>query len=380
MFLNLNLAKHFPLKFISKTTAFAIAFILFFSANQAKSASLFFQLDTLKTGLINPWGMDQFPDSSFIISEKSKGLFLFKKNSVLKIKNLPAFYVRGQGGFLDVRVHPDYPQKPWIYFTFASPSKSKSKKGITALMRAELKGLKLINKKYFFKGEQFTGKGVHFGSRIAFDSSNNVYFSLGDRGKRENAQDLNREAGKIYRYTENGVPLPSKELKNKSKLPAIYSYGHRNPQGLAFHPVTKELWSHEHGPRGGDEINIILSGANYGWPKATFGKEYYGPKISDHSSLPGMQDPIYHWTPSIAPCGMAFLSGPHYKGLENNLLIGSLKFAYIAQLKLKGQKVLQENKILNDIGRVRNVIMGRDGFVYIGIEGPGHILRLRLKQ
>lgn len=326
--------------------------------------------------LINPWGFTFFPDNSILITEKKGKLIHFKNGNKTEIKGLPEIYVRGQGGFMDVALHPNYKQNGWIYFTYASEVGA-GDGGNTSLMRAKLKDNELIKKEVLYKAFPNSRRGQHFGSRIVFDKDNHVYFSIGDRGNREeNPQDITRDCGKIYRLNDDGsIPKDNPFINQKNAKKAIYSYGHRNPQGMEVNPFTNEIWAHEHGPRGGDEINIIQKGKNYGWPKASFGINYSGSKFTDKTSIPGMENPIHYWTPSIAPSGMAFINSDKYGKWKGNLLVGSLKFRYVSRCILKGNKVFKEVKLLKDIGRVRSIEQGLDGYIYIGVENLG-IVRL----
>lgn len=331
-----------------------------------------YRIETVIDGLSNPWGMDWLPDGSMLITEKN-GEFLHWKDGILKeLQNGPDIYVRGQGGLLDIAVHPDYPTQPWIYFTFSSDSGAGSG-GNTQLSRARIEDGSLADIETLYKAAPNSRAGQHFGSRIAFDLDGYIYFSVGDRGKREeNPQDLSRDGGKIYRLHSDGrIPKDNPFVGTDGAKEAVFSFGHRNPQGLIRHPETGVIWSHEHGPKGGDEINIIEKGKNYGWPVITYGVNYSGSKITDETAHIGMEQPVYYWVPSIAPCGMDFVTGDRYPNWKGHLLVGSLKFNYIELVKLDGKKVVDRIKIAEDIGRVRNVKMGPDGFIYVGIEGRG---------
>ncbi|PWG05333.1 PQQ-dependent sugar dehydrogenase [Polaribacter aquimarinus] len=347
-----------------------VVFLTLFSFSQSK------EYEVVVPDLINPWGFTFLPDNSILITEKEGKLILFKNRKKTEIKGLPKIYVRGQGGFMDVELHPNYKENGWIYFTYASQDGG-GKGGNTTLMRAKIDDNALIDKEILYKANPNSKKGQHFGSRIAFDKENHVYFSIGDRGNRDqNPQDITRDCGKIYRLNDDGsIPKDNPFINNKGAKKAIYSYGHRNPQGMEINPFTNEIWAHEHGPRGGDEINIIQKGKNYGWPKASYGINYSGTKFTDKTSIPGMENPIHYWTPSIAPSGMAFISSDKYGKWKGNLLVGSLKFQYVSRCILKGNKVFKEVKLLKDIGRVRSIEQGMDGYIYVGVENLG-IVRL----
>ncbi|PQJ79084.1 PQQ-dependent sugar dehydrogenase [Polaribacter porphyrae] len=347
--------------------------IVFFSI---KSVSQNKEYELVVPDLTNPWGFTFLPDNSMLITEKEGRLIHFKNGRKTEIKNLPEIYVRGQGGFMDIELHPNYEENGWIYFTYAS-SEGKGNGGNTTLMRAKLKDNQLVNKKVLYKASPNSRRGQHFGSRIAFDKENHVYFSVGDRGNRDvNPQDITRDCGKIYRLNDDGsIPKDNPFVYKKNAKKGIYSYGHRNPQGMEINPFTNEIWAHEHGPRGGDEINIIQKGKNYGWPKASFGINYSGTKFTDKTSIKGMENPIHYWTPSIAPSGMAFINSDKYGKWKGNLLVGSLKFQYVSRCILKENKIFKEVKILKGVGRMRSIEQGNDGFIYVGIENLG-IIRL----
>jgi glucose/arabinose dehydrogenase len=206
-----------------------------------------------------------------------------------------------------------------------------------------------------------------------FDNEGYLYFSVGDRGRRDdNPQDLTRDGGKVYRLHDDGtIPSDNPFVETDGAVKAAFSYGHRNPQGMVRHPKTGAIWTHEHGPLGGDEINIIRAGANYGWPEITYGKNYSGTTITKDTALPGMEQPLYYWIPSIAPSGMTFVSGGVYPEWEGSLLVGSLKFEYLERLVIENNKVIYREKVAEDIGRVRDVIMGVDGYIYLAVENKG---------
>ena len=326
------------------------------------------------------WGMTFLPDGSMLITEKSGELIHFKDGNKQKVEGAPQVYVRGQGGFLDVALDPDYENNGWIYFTYSS-SEGEGEGGNTALMRAKLENGKLTNKQDLYKATPNSTRGQHFGSRIDFDEEGKLYFSVGDRGNRdENPQDITRDGGKVYRLNPDGsIPADNPFVGQANAKEAIYSYGHRNPQGMIYNPETNEIWVHEHGPQGGDEINVVKKGANYGWPVVTFGINYDDTPITDQTSGPDFTDPIYYWLPSIAPSGFVFVTSDKYPELKGDLLVGSLKFQYLEHLSLDGKKVTAREKLLEGIGRVRDVVQAPDGFIYVSVEGKG-IVKLLPKQ
>ena len=335
--------------------------------------------EVVVSDLTNPWGFVFLPDNSLLITEKEGKIIHFKNNTKTEIEGLPEIYVRGQGGLLDISIHPNYKNNGWIYFSYASP-KGEGKGGNTAIMRAKIKNNTLIEKELLYKAEPNTTKGQHFGSRIVFDREGYLYFSIGERGERDiNPQDITRDCGKIYRLNDDGtIPKDNPFVDSKNAKKAIWSYGHRNPQGMEIHPETKDIWTHEHGPKGGDEINIIRKGKNYGWPIITYGKNYSGTTITNQTKKKGMEQPLHYWDPSIAPSGMAFISSDKYGDWKGSLLVGSLKFSYLDRCEIKNGKVVKEERLLDGIGRVRAIEQGPDGYIYVGVENIGIVKLLRL--
>jgi len=321
-----------------------------------------------------PWGMVWLPDGSMLITEKNGELIHYKNGIKTLINNVPEVYNRNQGGLLDIELHPKYAENGWIYLSYSSKEGSE-RGGHTALMRAKLKNNELTDIEKLYKGTPNTTRGHHFGSRIEFDTEGYLYFSIGDRGNRdENPQDVTRDGGKIYRFHDDGsIPKDNPFVNKDGAKKAVFSYGHRNPQGMAIHPIDGTIWIHEHGPRGGDEINVIKKGLNYGWPVITYGINYSGSSITDITIKEGMEQPLYYWTPSIAPSGMDFVTSDIYPNWKNDLLVGSLKFQYVELVELDNNKVIGRKKIVEDIGRIRNVRQGPDGYIYIAVENKGII-------
>ncbi|SDG58081.1 PQQ-dependent sugar dehydrogenase [Psychroflexus sediminis] len=323
------------------------------------------------------WGLDFFKDGSFLATSKEGQVYYHKNGETTKVAEIPNVYNRGQGGLLDLKIHPEYPEKPWVYMSHAS-TLGEEEGGHTALVRAPFTDGKMGEIELLYKASPNTTKGVHFGSRLQFDREGYLYMSIGERGAREvNPQDITRDGGKIYRFNDDGsIPEdnPFYILENAKK--AIYSYGHRNPQGMDMHPETGEIWVHEHGPRGGDEINIIKKAANYGWPIVSYGINYDGTEFTDETSMPGLREPFHYWVPSIAPSGMSFVTSDKYPELKGDLLVGSLKFQYLEHLDLEENTVQKRVKLLDKIGRVRSVKQSPDGFIYVGVEGVGIIKML----
>lgn len=342
-----------------------------------------YKVETVVEGIAVPWGMAWLPDGDMLVTNRDGQLYRVRNGQLSQpIGGLPEIHVNGQGGLLDIVLHPDYANNGWIYISFSSPEGAGAGSH-TAIMRAKLEGASLVQQQVLYKGEGNTRRGQHYGSRIAFDREGYLFFSIGERGAHfENAQQLDRDGGKIYRLHDDGrVPADNPFVNTPNAKPAIYSYGHRNPQGLTVHPVTGQIWEHEHGPMGGDEINIIQAGKNYGWPLVGYGINYNGEPLALATEREGIEQPIHYWDPSIAPSGMAFITSDRYgdAGDMQHLLIGSLKFLNIAHLILSGSKTELIENTFQGIGRVRNIKQGPDGYIYVATEGNG-ILKLMLDQ
>jgi glucose/arabinose dehydrogenase len=360
--------------------------ILFISATIQAEHSLHLDEDnkTYKTQLMwselsVPWGMAQLPDGRVLATERSGTLFLLTKNKTpIEIQGLPKIVAKNQGGLLDIVLHPDFVNNNFIFFTYASPE-GKGRGNNTALMRAKLdtKNNKLTEQKVFYKGEENSTKGAHYGSRIVINDGY-IYFSIGDRRARDlNPQDLSRDGGKIYRLNLDGsIPATNPFVDNAIMKKAIFSYGHRNPQGLIKLGDSGKIWSHEHGPKGGDEVNLIEAGKNYGWPVISYGINYNNTTFTSMTKKWGMEQPKLYWDPSIAPSGMAFIRSEKYPQWQGKVLLGSLKFHHLILLEIINDEVVKQTAIRLDVaGRIRNVIQGNDGYIYLGIDGKG-ILRI----
>jgi glucose/arabinose dehydrogenase len=318
------------------------------------------------------WSIEFFEDNSILAAVKSGSLFHYINGEKIEIGGLPEIYLRGQGGLMDIVLHPDFKENNWLYFSYASEDTGE-KGGNTTISRAKLINNNLVDLEVLYKASPNTRKGQHFGGRLTFDNENYLYFSVGDRGNRDvYPQDINLDGGKIYRINDDGsIPSDNPFFNNPNAKKAIYSYGHRNPQGMFKHPITGKIWTNEHGPRGGDEINIIKKGKNYGWPKITYGINYSGTTITKNKSLPKMEQPLYYWLPSIAPSSFEYISSDIYPNWKGSLLAGALVFKYIERISLKNDKVVYRSKIAENLGRPRDIKQGPDGFVYVSIEGKG---------
>ncbi len=336
-----------------------------------------FTLEKVVEGIAVPWGMTWLPDGDMLVTNRAGEMHRVSDGVAgMPLQGLPKIHANGQGGLLDIQLHPDYANNGWIYFSYSSPE-GEGDGSHTAITRAKLQGTSLVEQEVIYKGEGNTDRRQHYGSRIAFDDEGYLYFSIGDRGAHfENVQDLSRDGGKIYRLHDDGrVPSDNPFVDNAEAKPAIYSYGHRNPQGMAKNPVTGQIWAHEHGPQGGDEVNIIHPGKNYGWPIIGYGVNYGGAPLAVATEREGFEQPIHYWDPSIAPSGMTFVTSDKYPDWQGDLLVGSLKFAYIVKLDIDGNEVSGTETLFEGIGRVRNLREGPDGFIYVATEGNG-ILRI----
>ena len=336
-----------------------------------------FELILLAQNLGVPWGMVFIDNNKLLFTEREGNLKILHvpTGKVQSVSGLPDIFVAGQGGLLDVILHPGFKDNKTIYFTF---SQKKEKRGYTtALARASLKGRRLKNVEVLFFAKPLTSASIHFGSRIVFHKGF-LFFTVGDRGRKDEAQNLDSHLGKLLRLTEDGkIPPDNPFVGRKDARPEIWTYGHRNPQGLFLHRETEELWLQEHGPKGGDEINLIKKGANYGWPVITHGKSYLGFKIGEGVAKKGMEQPVKHWTPSIAPCGLLIYSGKKFPRWKGDMFSGALALTHLNRLKIKDKKVLKEERLFPELNfRVRHVIEGPEGFIYISAD-RGWILKLK---
>ena len=339
-----------------------------------------FRVSTLLTGLENPWSVAFLPDGQMLITERAGRLRLVSSDFKLDpkpIEGLPEVVSHGQGGLFDVVLHPQYAQNAWIYWAYNAPGPGGWG---TALARGKLQGQRMTDVQVLFSMQPKTRSGFHFGGRIVFDQAGFVYLTLGDRGDKDRAQKLDDHAGSVIRLHDDGrVPANNPFVKRAGALAEKWTLGNRNMQGAALHPQTGELWAHEHGPQGGDELNVMRSGLNYGWPVITFGVNYgLGTKIGEGQDKPGMVQALKVWVPSIAPSGMAFVSGSQFPQWQGSLLIGALRGQMLVRLTLDGEKVLSEERLFQGRpGRIRDVRMGPDGLVYLLTDdAQGALLRL----
>ncbi len=335
----------------------------------------------LTRGLEHPWSLAFLPDGRMLVTERAGRLRYVGADGTLDptpVAGLPeAVAERRQGGLHDVVLHPRFAENRLVYIAYAG--RGSGGYG-TELARGRLDGHRLTDVRVLFRALPKSFGGRHFGGRVVFDGKGHVFLTLGDRGNRPRAQDPGDHAGSVIRLTDDGqVPRDNPYLSVAGARPEIYTIGNRNIQGAAMNPWTGELWTHEHGPQGGDEINIIRAGVNYGWPVITYGRNYgIGTRIGEGTHKEGLAQPLYQWTPSIAPSGMAFYDGDKFPGWRGSLLVGALAYRLLARLELEGERVVREERILNRvIGRIRDVRVGPDGYVYLlSDEQPGVLVRL----
>ena len=343
-----------------------------------------FKEEAYATGLDSPWGMDFMPDGRLLVTEKIGNLRIVDTDGTVSepLGGVPEVCVCGQGGLLDVQLHPDYDENGWIYLAYAEKRVNEEDKpiGWTAISRARLEGTTLVNHEMIYSApvEAFSSRPHHFGSRIVFDKEGYLYFSIGDRGMMNDAQLLSRSNGKVHRLHDDGrIPEDNPFYNVLHAEASIWSFGHRNPQGLAVHPEDGSIWNVEHGPKGGDELNRVEKGLNYGWPVITYGINYNDEIISDITEKEGMEQPAHYWVPSIATCGMEFYSGDAFPDWKNSIFVASLRFGRIHRLTVDGSSRTHEEVFYETGGRPRDVATGPDGYLYIAIEdNPGRIVRL----
>jgi glucose/arabinose dehydrogenase/mono/diheme cytochrome c family protein len=328
-------------------------------------------------GLSTPWGIDWLKDGRFLVTNRNGVLSLYNKNysKVGDVTGLPAIAEMGQGGLMEVAVHP---AGEWIYLGFTDPGAGGT--GMTKIVRGKLSGLAWTGEQTIYKtaADQYQNGGRHFGNRIVFDGKGHIFFAQGDRGRQELAQDLSRSNGKVFRVKEDGsIPSDNPYVGRAGANPAIWSFGHRNPQGLVI-DTQGNLWNTEHGPRGGDELNMVRRGGNYGWPVVAFSINYNGapgwtpwPKEGQNISMPA-----YRWMPSIGACGMDLVRGPMFPNWKGDILAGGLAGQNVDRIRVKDGKMVEREEILHGMGRVREVATAPDGSIWVALNGPDRIIRL----
>jgi len=332
-----------------------------------KSEKQTFLVEEVTDGLSIPWGLAFISNTQLLITERAGSIKLLdmQNKTLTPIQGAPAVMAQGQGGLLDVAVPPDFKTGDWIYFTFV---RNKGGEGVTVLARAKLTANKLVQWQDLLETQSATGTGRHFGSRIVFDENGYVYFGVGDRGERPMSQDLSNHAGSVMRLYRDGRVPQDNPFSIRADVPSeIWSYGHRNPQGMAYDYANKRLWLIEHGPRGGDEINRVLPGRNYGWPVISYGKEYWGPlAVGEGTHREGMEQPIKQYTPSIAPSSLLLYSGNSFPAWRGNLFSGALKLTHLNRVTLSEDgKAIGEERLLDELEeRIRALAQGPQGWLY----------------
>ena len=368
-----------PLVFAIIASALIVPLAAFGNDTVVRSKAHDFIVRALVSGLDHPWGMAFLPGGDVLVTERSGTLNLISDGfgKRVEIRGLPRIAKAGQGGLLDVALHPGYAENRLVYISYAAEGDNGYG---TEVARGRLVGDSLEDVVVIFRALSKSEGGRHFGSRLLFAPDGYLFITLGDRGKRPQAQALSTHPGSIIRVHDDGsVPRDNPFISNKLARPEIYTYGNRNVQGIALEPGSGRVWAHEHGPQGGDEINIVEAGTNYGWPVITYGRNYgIGTKIGEGTHKDGMAQPVYQWTPSIAPSGMTFYDGDKFPRWQGDIFAGSLKFRLLVRLSVDGDRVTEEERLLADrYGRIRDVRTGPDGFIYLLTdESDGQLLRL----
>ncbi len=370
------------IRFLSILISFASSCVLCDAADVIASEKVRFKTEVVADGLETPWGIVKLPDGRFLVTERPGRLRVIADGKLLPepVAGIPAVRARGQGGLLDIILHPHYETNGFIYLAFSDPQDDKAH---TKIVRGRLEGNTFTDQKTIFEAprDQYTSGGNHFGCRMQFDKDGYLFFSIGDRGDvtrpENNAQQITKVAGKIHRVRDDGtIPPDNPFLDNPDAPKSLWTMGNRNPQGLRF-DGKGTLWETEHGPRGGDELNIIAKGKNYGWPIVTFGINYSGKPITDQTSAPGMEDPVIHWTPSIAVAGMDFYKGDAFPEWQGNLFVGALVHKKLVRCEIDADNnVTHQEILLQGSGRIRQVACFDDGALYLVYDNPGQVVRL----
>ncbi|MGB0744184.1 MAG: PQQ-dependent sugar dehydrogenase [Opitutales bacterium] len=339
-----------------------------------------FRLETMVDDLDIPWSMAFLPRGGYLIAERPGPVRIFR-DGVLRppVEGTPKVWANGQGGMMEVALHPDYKENGWVYLAYSAAVDVKGKKrGMTKIVRGRIIDNMWHDEELIFEAPEttFLPTRLHFGTRIVFKDGY-LFFAIGDRGRQQDAQDLTLPNGKIHRIHDDGrLPKDNPFVDSDGAFPSLWTYGNRNPQGLDLHPLTGEIWESEHGPRGGDEINLIERGKNYGWPVITYGMNYSGTPITEKTEMEGMEQPKLYWTPSIAVCGIDFYEGDVFPKWKYDLFAGGLASREVHRLQVEDGKVVDSEVILKGAGRVRDIASGSDGHLYLVLNGPDRIVRL----
>lgn len=342
-------------------------------------------VEVFAEGLEIPWAIDFLDVNTALITEKPGRLRVVTKGKLQPepVKNIPKVLNEGQGGLMDVAVDPDYNENGWIYLAFSHVLDKKAGEerpgAMTKIVRGKIDNNTWINEQVLFEAphEMYRTTRHHYGCRIVFDPDGYLYFAIGDRGAGYQAQDNTLPNGKVHRIHKDGkIPADNPFVSDPKAMKSLYSLGNRNIQGMAIHPETGELWTTEHGPMGGDEVNLIKPGKNYGWETITYGINYNGTIITEFTHMPGMEQPNLYWRPSIAVCGLDFYRGDLFKKWKNKLLVGALKYEEVRLLSIEGDRIMHDEVILKGQGRVRDVQTSPDGAIYVVLNDPGTVLKL----
>lgn len=383
-------------KSISRLGTFAVGAAVFFACEQkaeetqtipeepidetyaVQTEKLLLNVDTLYTEFESPWGMTWLSDGTLLVTEKKGEILVFKEDKFTgeKIQGLPAVSTNGQGGLLDIQAHPNYGENGWLYISYAK--QVTDEETATAIMRFRLDGMNAVDQEELIQSQPAWKGGNHYGSRIVFDNDGYLYYSNGDRFDRKmNAQELTNSHGKIHRIKDDGsIPEDNPFVGTPDAIPSIWSFGSRNPQGLYFDKANNRLWESEHGPMGGDELNLIEKGKNYGWPIITYGKNYDGSTITEITEKEGMEQPVSYYVPSIATAGITMVTSDKYPAWKGDILIGALAKMHINRVDMDGTKALSQEIMLQDIGRVRQIKESPDGYLYAITEGTGLLVKI----
>jgi glucose/arabinose dehydrogenase len=347
-----------------------------------KSEKQTFKMEVLARGLETPWALAFLPDGRLLVTERPGRLRIIEKGTLRPdpVKGTPVVWEKQDGGLLDVEVHPDYARNGWIYLSYSETLAGSTSTppadppSMTVIVRGKInKANEWVEQQVLFRAPApiYNSSNAHYGSRFLFDKAHHLFFSLGDKQQMLDAQDLTKSTGKIHRINDDGtVPKDNPFVNRAGAVPTIWSIGHRNPQGLAWDPVSGKLWESEHGPAGGDEINIIEPGRNYGWGVITMGTQ----EGITRQSEPGMEQPIVYYTPTLAPSGLAFYTGTRYPAWKNNLFVSALAGQQLRRLEISGDTVSHQEPVFTQFGRVRDVVVGPDGYLYVLLQRPGKVV------
>jgi len=356
---------------------------------EIKTRDYTLKLEVLGQGLSVPWGITFIDARHALITEKRGTLRMMIDGKLMPdaVEGTPEVRDMGQGGLMDVAIDPDYSKAggadAWVYLGFNKPAAQGNRgHSLTSIVRGKIRDGKWTDNQVLWEGkaEHYTGSGVHFGTRIVFDREGKLFFAIGDRGNQSQSQDKTRPNGKMHRINRDGsIPSDNPFVNEPGAQTSLFTLGNRNIQGISMHPETGQIWSCEHGPRGGDELNLMASGKNYGWPVITYGINYNGTPITDKTEAPGMEQPATYWVPSIAVCGMDFYSGDRFAKWNNHLFIGALAGRQVRRVVIEDGKVIEQEKILADFGKVRDVQTSPDGFIYLVLNQPDVIVRVSPK-